>query len=197
MLTVLTKDIYSLDEYYELERNSEEKLEFFDGRVHSVMPATIIHEDILINTCFHLNNLLRDLKFSVYLSRLKIKVPSFGPYRYADLSAFSEPIAVEKFGEMDVATNPHLIVEILETDTAGYDRGEKFEYYKSIPSFSEFLLIASWKPIVTHFTKSGNNDWIRFEATDLNAKIPLPTLGVELLTAEIFREVNFPESPHF
>ena len=39
--------------------------------------------------------------------------------------------------------NPTTIIEVLSKSTAPYDRGEKFEYYRSIPSFKEYVLIDS------------------------------------------------------
>ena len=49
MVTALPKPKYTLQEYFELEKNSEEKLEFWDGNVWSMSVASPVHERIVVN----------------------------------------------------------------------------------------------------------------------------------------------------
>ena len=39
-------------------------------------------------------------------------------------------------------TNPTLIVEVLSKSTEEYDRGDKFEHYKRIPSLQQYVLVS-------------------------------------------------------
>ena len=55
-------------------------------------------------------------------------------------------VDVERFNGADLLVNPVLIIEVLSPSTEAYDRGDKFTYYKSIPSFREYLLIAQHRP---------------------------------------------------
>ncbi|OQX03712.1 MAG: hypothetical protein BWK80_55095, partial [Desulfobacteraceae bacterium IS3] len=48
----------------------------------------------------------------------------------------------------DVITNPVLIIEVLSPGTESFDRGKKFEYYRSIPSLKEYVLVSQEKQIV-------------------------------------------------
>ena len=45
--------------------------------------------------------------------------------------------------EFDTMLNPSTIIEVLSKSTAQYDRSEKFEYYRTIPSFREYVLVDS------------------------------------------------------
>jgi Uma2 family endonuclease len=148
MQNLATKQNYTLEEYAELEKISEERLEYFEGNVWSMAGASITHETIISNLDFGLRTKLQGSKSRVFLSNTRIKVPVYPPYRYPDLSALCDKIEVEKILGLEVLVNPSLIVEVLSPSTAIFDTGDKFTYYKSIESFTEYLLIDQDKPHV-------------------------------------------------
>ena len=79
----------------------------------------------------------------VYGADACIYVPAGLPYRYADVSIVcGEPKFREITKGIVALENPTLLVEVLSPSTADYDRGTKFEEYKSISSFAEYLLIS-------------------------------------------------------
>lgn len=185
---------YSLEEYFEIERNSEEKFEYWDGNIWSMAGASPEHERIVSNAIFHLRTIL-GRNCSVFGSNLKVRVPFYTPYRYPDLSVYCGEGIYEKMGGMEVLTNPQMLIEVLSTSTEAFDRGDKFTYYKSIESFTEYLLIATNRPHVTQFIKRNENEWIQREAVGLAEKLFLETFGVEILLSEIYLDVEFPEPP--
>ena len=105
-MTALPKRKYSLEEYFEIERNSEEKFEFWDGNVWSMAGASIKHETIISNLDFALRTLLKDRKCRVLLSNTRLKVPIYPPYRYPDLTALCGKPEVEKFYGFTKTSNP-------------------------------------------------------------------------------------------
>jgi len=177
-MSAIPKRKYSLDEYFEIERNSEEKFEFWDGNIWSMAGASQAHERIVINGGAHLRELLRGRGCSVFGSNLKVKVPFYTPYRYPDLSVYCGQGIYETMGGMEVLTNPQMLVEVLSPSTEAFDRGEKFTYYKSIESFTEYLLISTNQPHVTQFIKQNEQEWIQREAIGLEARIFSPTFKV-------------------
>jgi len=184
---------YTLEEYFELERNTEEKFEFWNGHVWCMSGASPAHERIVSNTNFHLRTIL-GRRCSVLGSNLKVKVPEYGPYRYPDLSVYCGEGIYETMGGLEVLTNPQMIVEVLSPSTEAFDRGKKFTYYKSIPSLREYLLISTSQPYITQFIKQNENEWIQREAVGMDGKLTL-SFGVELLLSEVFLDVEFPEPP--
>ena len=58
-MTALPKGKYSLEEYFEIEKNSEEKFEYYDGNIWSMAGASPAHERIVVNAGAHLRELLR------------------------------------------------------------------------------------------------------------------------------------------
>ncbi len=94
MQNLAVKQNYTLEEYAELEKSSEERLEYFEGKVWSMAGASISHETIVSNLDFGLRTALRGKKCRVFLSNTRVKVPVYPPYRYPDLSALCGEIEI-------------------------------------------------------------------------------------------------------
>ena len=124
---------------------------------------------------------------------MRIKVPAYPPYRYPDLSALCGKVEIETLGKQELPVNPQLIIEILSDSTADFDQGDKFTYYKSIESFTEYILIAQHRPKVTQFIKQSDNSWLQHEFTDLSDSFHLDSLDCEIGLLEIYENVEFPE----
>jgi Uma2 family endonuclease len=184
---------YTLEEYFELEKKSEERYEYWNGEVFCMGGVSPEHDQIESNSAFHLRSQLTGRKCRVFLANIRIKVPSMPPYRYADLSALCGEPQFERIGGVDALTNPSLIIEVLSESTEAYDRGDKFTHYKSVPSFNEYLLIAQHRPHVTQFIKQDEGTWLQHEFNDLTAVVRLTQLDCELPLSEIYQNVTFVE----
>jgi len=186
------KHHYTLEEYFELERASDEKYEYLDGEVFCMSGASESHDEIETNIISYLKPVLAERRCRVFSGNMRIKVPSHPPYRYADVSALCGEAKFEKIGGVDVLVNPSLIVEVLSNSTANYDRSKKFRHYKSIESFTEYLLIAQDSATVTQLFRNENGEWIYRDFADLDAVVHLPSLDCDLSLSEIYRNVAFP-----
>lgn len=182
---------YTLEEYLALERESEVKYEYWDGEIFAMSGGTLLHDQIMGNTDDLLRNELRGRECRVFTNNMQIKVPAAPPYRYGDGSVVCGQVEVERFNGADLLVNPVLIIEVLSPTTEAYDRGDKFTYYKSIPSFREYLLIAQHRPHVTHYVKSDTGKWDYEEINDLGSSIYLTSIDCSLALADIYRDVEF------
>lgn len=184
---------YTLEEYLELERNSEEKWEFWDGHVWNMSGASPPHERIVVNLSGHLRELLRGRGCAVFGSNLKVAVPTFPPYRYPDLSVYCGEGEFVNMAGLDVLTNPQMIIEVLSRTTEAFDRGDKFDYYKSISSLTDYVLVATARPVVTHFEKRNQSEWINRMADGPDGRLLLPNFSIELLLSEVYLDIAFPK----
>ena len=187
---------YTLEEYLELDHESEEKIEFWDGHVFTLAGVSHIHDGIQSNAHFYLRLKLQGKACRVFLSDMRVKVPEYLPYRYPDLSALCGEARFEKLGRQELFVNPSLIVEVLSDSTEAFDRSYKFTYYKSIPSFTEYILIAQDRPHVSQFVKQADNSWLNHEFNSLEESFHLASLDCDLALAELFEEIVFPEKPN-
>jgi Uma2 family endonuclease len=97
----------------------------------------------------------------VYGADACIYVPAGLPYRYADVSIVcGEPKVREITKGIDALENPTLLVEVLSPSTADYDRGTKFEEYKSISSFAEYLLISQDRVHTARRSRQPDGSWL-------------------------------------
>lgn len=89
---------------------------------------------------------------------MRVTVRSTGLYTYPDLSAVcGEPQFLDN--RRDTLLNPALIAEVLSVCTEAYDRGRKFDHYRSIPSLQQYLLLASDRVHVDVFTRDADGRW--------------------------------------
>lgn len=183
---------YTLEEYLELDHNSEEKIEFWDGHIFTLVGANINHNRIQRNCTTYLQNKLQGSRCEVFPSDTRVKVPAYPPYRYPDLSALCGKPIIENLGKQDLLTNPQLIVEVLPIKPDGFERGYKFTYYKSIESFTVYILIAQDRPHVSQFVKQAENSWVNHEFNSLEEKFYIESLECELTLKEIYENVEFP-----
>ncbi len=182
---------YTLEEYFELERKSEERYEYFNGEVFCMSGVSSNHAQIEINLATSLNSQLRERGCRVYPANMRVKAPALPPYRYPDLSALCGKPIFEEISGVETLTNPTLLIEVLSPSTEAFDRGDKFTYYKSIPSLREYLLIAQHRPHVTQYVKQTDSKWEHEEVNDLGASLYLPTVDCTLALSEVYREVEF------
>lgn len=183
---------YTLEEYFELERNSEEKWEFWDGHVWSMSGASFTHERIVANLIVASRHHLPEGCVALG-SNVKVKVPAFAPYRYPDLTVVCGKMESELVSGLEVLLNPLIIIEVLSPSTERFDRGAKFTYYKSIPSLKEYLLVATEQPMVTQFVRGLRDEWINRDFAGMDAELALSIPNVEIPLAEIYLDVVFPE----
>ncbi|HEX9918143.1 MAG TPA: Uma2 family endonuclease [Pyrinomonadaceae bacterium] len=182
---------YTLEEYFALELASEEKYEFWNGEVFCMSGASLAHNRIVMNLGTEAQMQLRGGGCQVFPADLRIKVPSYPPYRYPDLTALCGQPEIERMGGLDMLVNPALIVEVLSSSTEAFDRGDKFTYYKSIASFSEYILVAQHRPHVSQFVRQENGVWTFMEFNVLTESVRCASVPCVLALNEIYRDVVF------
>ncbi len=182
---------YTLEEYLDIDFHSEARLEYWDGEIFDMSGSSPQHDQVESNLHFNLRTKLQGKGCRVFLANTRIKVPSAPPYRYGDTSAVCGPPQFEAIGGVEALTNPALIIEVLSKSTEGYDRGDKFTHYQSIPNFREYLLVAQHRPHVTHLVKQADGSWNQREYNELDAVAKLVSLDCELSLREIYEAVSF------
>ncbi|GBO52628.1 hypothetical protein APA_297 [Pseudanabaena sp. lw0831] len=180
---------YSLDEYRAIADTSEEKWEYHDGEIIAMSGGTVKHSRISRNILNLLDNKLQNTSFEAINNDLRLWIPDYRRGVYPDVMVFDG--ALQFNGEReDEVLNPLLIVEVLSPSTEEYDRTDKFRMYRSIPSFSEYLLIRQNKIFVEHYSKQAQG-WTYNDCDGLNQSILLKSLNIELAIAEIYRGIEF------
>ncbi len=183
------KTFLTPDQYLELERVAEVKSEYLNGEMFAMAGAREAHNLLVANLVADLHQQLRPRPCRTYPGDMRVRVNS-SLYTYPDVTVVcAEPQFLDE--RRDTLLNPDLIVEVLSPSTEAYDRGRKFEQYKSIPSFREYLLIASDRVHADLCTRQPDDRWILTSADALDDALTLDSVGVRLRLADLYEKVEF------
>jgi Uma2 family endonuclease len=178
------------EEYLEIERKAEWKSEYFQGEMFAMAGASFAHVVIVGNLGRELGNRLEAGPCGVYSSELRLRVAPNGLYTYPDLMVIcGEPQFADD--RRDTVVNPVLIVEVLSESTEAYDRGKKFEQYRSLPSLREYLLVAQDAPRIEQWICQPDDHWLRAEASGRDASIRLASIDCVLPLAKIYNKIEW------
>lgn len=180
----------SPEEYLAMERASQEKHEYYNGEVFAMSGASWNHNVIAKNISTVVLPYLKGKPCDMFGSDLRIHIPENGLYTYPDFSIICDkPESTD--AEKDPFVNPTAIIEILSKSTADYDRGTKFNLYREIPTFKEYVLVDSTRISVEHFEREPDNSWRLTEFKTLNNQFLVTTIGLTLSLADLYEDVRF------
>lgn len=180
----------SPEEYLERERKAETRSEYIHGEIFAMAGASVRHAVIISNLVLEIGAQLRTRNCNVFSTDLRLAVNSAGMYTYPDVMVVcGGPIVIDKHN--DTITNPIVILEVLSDSTKDYDRGQKFQYYRTLPSLREYFTIAQDEVHVERWARQQNGQWLLTEFDQSSEPIELHSLTVTLDVADIYRRVDF------
>ncbi len=183
------KPFVTEEQYLEIEERSERRSEYFRGEIFPMEATTVPHATIHSNLG---SALLRELAGSgcrLFFGQLRVRVSRTGLYTYPDLVIVcGKPELSEK--DPNSVTNPKVIVEILSPSTEDYDRGSKFDQYRSIPSFVEYLVVVQDRIYAGHWVKQPDGGWLLHDLSDGDATVFLSSIGVRFPMSEVYAGVE-------
>jgi len=177
-------------DYLAIERQAQYKSEFYNGEMFAMSGASRRHNLIVLNIGGELRAQLRQSPCEVYVSDMRVKISHTGAYTYPDVVvACAEPRFEDAV--VDTLLNPTVLIEVLSPSTADYDRGGKFERYRTLPSLQAYLLVAQERCHVVHYRRQSDHTWLLAETNDPQDSITIPAIGCTLLLSEIYARVQF------
>jgi Uma2 family endonuclease len=189
-MAALREQTWTVEQYLEYERTSEEKHEYFDGQIISMAGASGNHNRIVANTIIGIGPQLRGGPCVIYASDQRVKTARL--YAYPDISVVcGTPEYTDETPQS--LLNPTLIIEVLSPSTERFDRGKKFEYYRELESLQEYVLISQDSHHLEHYVRQADNQWLFSDATGLEATLELPSIGCTLALADVYEKVTFEE----
>ena len=116
---------------------------------------------------------------------MRIRIASSGTYTYADCGILrGEP----QFSgdQKDNLLNPLLLIEVLSPSTEGYDRGKKFEMYRTIESLREYLIVHQDRRHVEHYSKQDDGSWLLREHSGTESSLSIARLDVHISLSDLY-----------
>ena len=183
-----TKQLYSVEEYLELETRANERHEYINGAIIPMAGGSPRHNRIAVNLIIALGVALKDTSYQVFDSDQRLWIPETCMFTYPNAVVVREPI-ITADNDTTAITNPRLIIEVLSDSTRNYDRSQKFITYRSLPSFQEYLLIEQNSVQIEQYMKQDDHHWLLAIHDDRHATIPLVSVPVEIAIADLYHRV--------
>ncbi len=189
-MSAIPKTKLTPEEYLEIERKAEYKSEYFGGEVFAMAGAKRRHNVIAWNIGGELRQHLKGENCEAYPADMRVFVPQTGLYTYPDLVVVcGEPQFQDN--AFDTLLNPILIIEVLSDTTETYDRGKKFQHYRSIESLQEYILVSQDEARIEKYVKRGDGFWLLSEAVGLDSEIEFASIECRIALAEVYDKIDF------
>jgi Uma2 family endonuclease len=186
--------LYTLKEYLRREEDSKELHEYYDGIITKLPMARGPHNIISANMTAELTLAARtakanNKKFAVMNGQQLVYLPTLNFGLYPDALVVSEN--PQYFDKNEVLLiNPMLIVEVLSKSTKKYDRTEKFDEYRTLDSFKEYVLIDQKRCHIEIRHRETPDTWRYTEVSDMQGSIFLKSLNCSISVADIYDNIN-------
>lgn len=186
MVVVLSSPL----EYLEQEETAEFKSEYIDGAIIPMAGGSVNHNQIAGNLYGELNFAFKRQDYRVFIGDVRLWIPILNTFTYPDVMVIAgEPEYYQN--RTDTVTNPLLIIEVLSDSTQGYDRRKKFQAYRTIPSFQEYVLVSQTQVYLEQYSKVGKKQWSLQEYDAEDEIIKLNCLDLDVSFEDIFNKVDF------
>jgi Uma2 family endonuclease len=163
------------------------KHEFVKGQVFAMAGSTPEHAALTASIGILLGMQLRGKPCRVYSPDLRVRIQAADVGTYPDVSVICGDIERSTEDE-NSAVNPSLIVEVLSESTEAYDRGDKFAYYRMLPSLKTYMLVSQRKVAIERHVRNTDGSWT-MTAFGAGERIALESIGCELSVDEAYEGI--------
>jgi Uma2 family endonuclease len=145
---------YSYAEYLTLEATSNVKHEYLGGQIYAMAGGSPEHAALQAAAIGILFKQLDGGRCRPHSSDLHVRVLATGLGTYPDVTVVCGPTERDPEHPQTVV-NPTVILEVLSNSTESYDRTEKFEHYKQIPSLQHYVLVSHTERTLEVWSRAG------------------------------------------
>lgn len=183
------KSKFTVEEYLEFEKNSEEKHEYYQGEIFAMPGSKVPHNTIAVNLTVLLGQKLKGKSCKPFNSDQRIYIPQNSLFTYPDISIICGEIITLNNDDWNVL-NPSVIIEVLSPGTKDYDRGGKFKLYRDIATLKEYILVDTETISIEAFRINDSGYWELEEYKEIDNALLVKTVQVTIPIAEIYEGVK-------
>jgi Uma2 family endonuclease len=177
---------YTYADYVALETVSSSKHEFLDGEIYAMAGGSEEHSALAAELVRVLGNAVGDRPCRVHTSDLRLYVESAGLATFPDASVICGPLQQHKPSPTATALNPTILVEVTSDSSEDYDTGAKLEYYLTISTLREYVIVSHRERRITVHTRGTDDAWTTKVATR-GGRVEVASLSAALVVDEIYR----------
>ncbi|MFD2112614.1 Uma2 family endonuclease [Thiorhodococcus fuscus] len=179
------------EDYLAGETESPIKHEYLAGQVFAMAGASEAHVTIAGNLFALLRSHVRGSPCRVYMSDMKVRVEASDAFFYPDVFVTcSTADAAQTYYKQA----PTLIVEVLSSSTAAFDRGKKFAHYRQLESLREYVVIDPEQMSIDVFRRNEAGQWVLFPFGE-GDRLDLASIDFSAPIDAVYEDVNLTEQP--
>lgn len=176
---------YSFSEYVRFEKNAHDKHEFVSGLILAMAGGTLEHGALCSAVIIALGTQLRGRRCRVYDSNARVRIPEIGNAYYPDASVVCGHLETDPDDDLSMV-NPTVLVEVLSPSTEEYDRTDKLDDYRTIPSLRHIVHVAHDQRRVDVWSK-GDAGWA-VEICKAGDRAHLAAIDATIDVDELYRD---------
>ena len=152
---------YSLEEYFELEFNSDIRHEFHNGVIVECAYTSENHGRVVSNLARLLGNCLENSDCDVFASDRMVYTAKCNRTFYPDLTLVCGEREYYQYSKnMKATTNPSILIEVVSNSTANIDRGDKLRCYRSLESLKQYILVEQDFKNIEIYERDEKGRWV-------------------------------------
>lgn len=183
----------TIQEYLDFEETTPDKHELFRGRIYAMAGGSSNHGNVidsLTQVCIEALRGRKPCRFVGSSRKLVIEATGSGYYPDAVIASPLNDLNPRQ-GSYD---NPTVVFEVLSPGTGRFDRTDKYDDYRSLPSLRDYVLVESEVARVEVFSRSDDGGWLH--RVYLPGTIAhLPSVGIDLPLDELYENAVFDDRP--
>jgi Uma2 family endonuclease len=177
---------YTYADYVALELDSPTKHEFLEGEIYAMAGGSEEHSALAAEVLRALGNAIGSRSCRVHTSDLRIYVEAAGLATFPDGSVICGPLEAHRPGPNTTALNPIVLLEVTSDSSEDYDTGAKLEFYRTIPSLREYIIVSHRERRIAVHRRGEDGEWGTHVAV-ADGRLQLESLDCALVVAEIYR----------
>jgi Uma2 family endonuclease len=178
----------SPDDYLAGEKDADYRHEYLLGQAYAMAGTSDAHGRVCVNMVTLIKAHLRGSEYSVYVADMKVRIKEGDAFFYPDVLVSCDPADRKR---NYFKGSPKLIVEVISKTTEGYDRGDKFAYYRQLNSLVEYVLIDSRSNRVDVFQRNATGRWEMTSYSESDEVVEFSSIGLRTSLRDIYEDVDF------
>ena len=189
MTVIAEEKKYTVEEYFELEKHSDIRHEFVNGKLIPMPGESVIANLIADNCGYNLRSQLSKKGYVIIHHDVRAIIQTRKIYRYPDVSVAK----LSEITETHAITKPEMLIEVTSENSSKIDHDDKLKQYTTLPSLQYYMIISQEEMLVELYSRD-EKGW-RFEIfTNAEDTIELPYFNGHLQLVDIYENVRFAES---
>jgi Uma2 family endonuclease len=181
-------NLFTAEEYLQLEQTSEIRHEYFGGQVFAMSGGSKQHNIISGNIYSGLRSHLRGGSCNVFMADMKVRIELANQnkniFYYPDVIVSCDSQDKERF----FLNYPCLIIEVLSPSTELIDKREKLVNYRTLESLQEYVLVSQDEIKVEVYRQDNQGNWL-MQTLGKDDELRLDSISLILTMADIYEDV--------